>query len=90
MLFVVLAVLLSLVTWVLVRVSITGPMARMAEWTKTLRRGHAVAPHELNESGLFGPIAREVTVLAKSLHRARAGGGAEHRTAAFAVFRGTG
>jgi trehalose 6-phosphate synthase len=70
--FVVLAVLLSLVTWVLVRVSITGPMARMAEWTKTLRRGHAVAPHELNESGLFGPIAREVTVLAKSLHRARA------------------
>ena len=70
--FLVLAVLLSLITWLLVRVSITRPMAKMAEWTKTLRRGQAVAPHELNESALFGPIAREVTVLAKSLQRARA------------------
>jgi trehalose-6-phosphate synthase len=70
--FVVLAVLLSFVTWLLIRASVTRPMAKMAEWTKALRREQAVPPHELDESGLFGPIAREVTVLAKSLQRARA------------------
>ena len=70
--FVVLALVLSLIAWLLVRVSITRPMAQMASWTKTLRRGDPVVPPDLADLGLFGPMAREVTVLAKSLHRARA------------------
>jgi trehalose 6-phosphate synthase len=69
--FLVLVVVLSLIGVVIVRVSITGPIARMAEWTKALRRGHATPPIEISEAGLFGPMAREVSVLARTLHRAR-------------------
>ena len=69
--FLVLAVLLSLTAWLLVRFSITRPIARMARWTKDLRRGQSIAPSDLDHSELFGPMAREVTVLAKSLHRAQ-------------------
>ncbi|HEV8440621.1 MAG TPA: trehalose-6-phosphate synthase [Methylomirabilota bacterium] len=70
--FVVLALVLSLTAWLLVRVSITRPMAKMARWTRALRRGHTIEPLELDESEIFGPMAREVSVLARSLHRARA------------------
>ncbi|MEI4896438.1 hypothetical protein Q8G71_34670, partial [Klebsiella pneumoniae] len=66
-----LAVLLSLTAWLLVRFSITRPIAKMARWTKDLRRGQSIAPSDLDHSELFGPMAREVTVLAKSLHRAQ-------------------
>jgi trehalose-6-phosphate synthase len=70
--FVVLAAVLSLIAWLLVRFRITRPMAKMARWTRALRRGHSIVPPGLDDSGLFGPMARELTVLAKSLHRARA------------------
>ncbi|PWU23321.1 MAG: trehalose-6-phosphate synthase [Candidatus Rokuibacteriota bacterium] len=70
--FLVLGVVLSLIAWLLVRVSITRPMARMTQWTGALRGGHAIAPPEIGDAELFGPMAHEVSVLAKSLHRARA------------------
>ena len=70
--FVVLALALSLIAWLVVRMSVTRPMARMAGWTRDLRRGQTTAPLEMSDLGLFGPMAREVTVLAKSLHRAQA------------------
>ena len=70
--FLVLALVLSLIAWILVRMSITRPMAKMAEWTKALRRGSPIPLLELPDAVLFGPMAREVSVLAKSLHRARA------------------
>jgi trehalose-6-phosphate synthase len=70
--FLVLGVVLSLIAWVLVRVSITRPMAKMARWTRALRRGHVIAPPDLEGEELFGPMAREVSVLARSLYRARA------------------
>ncbi len=70
--FLVLGGVLSLTAWLLVRFSITRPMAKMAHWTRTLRRGHSIAPADLDDSELFGPMAREVTVLARSLHRAQA------------------
>ena len=69
--FVVLAVVLSLIAWLVVRLSITRPLDKMARWTRALRRGH-IAPIEFSDADLFGPMAREVSVLAKSLHRARA------------------
>ena len=68
----VLAVVLSLITWLLVRFSIARPMARMTRWTRALRRGHLITPPELADEELFGPMAREVTVLARTLQRAQA------------------
>ena len=70
--FLVLSAVLSLIAWLLVRVSITRPMAKMTLWTQALRRGQVVEPLELSDTGLFGPMAQEVTVLARSLHRAQA------------------
>ncbi len=70
--FLVLALVLSLIAWLIVRMSITRPLARMAGWTRALRRGESITPLELSDAGLFGPMAREVSVLASSLHRARA------------------
>jgi trehalose-6-phosphate synthase len=70
--FLVLAVVLSLIAWLLVRFTIHRPMARMTRWTRALRRGHFVNPPELADEELFGPMAREVTVLARSLQRAQA------------------
>jgi len=75
--FLVLGAVLSLTAWFLVRVSITRPMARMATWTKALRRGQPVPSPGLDDSDLFGPVAREMTVLARSLHRAQAAAAAE-------------
>ncbi|HET7874139.1 MAG TPA: trehalose-6-phosphate synthase [Methylomirabilota bacterium] len=70
--FAVLAAVLSLVAVLIVRVSVTGPLAQMARWTRAVRRGHATTPAELPTDGLFAPMAREVSVLARSLQRARA------------------
>jgi len=68
----VLAAVLSLIAWLIVRIGITRPMAQMASWTKAVRRGQSTAPLALADTGVFGPMAREVTGLARSLHRARA------------------
>src|SRR5262245_53684685 len=70
--FIVLALALSVIAWLVVRMSVTRPMARMAGWTRELRRGQAITPLEMSDAGLFGPVALEVSVLAKSLHRAEA------------------
>ncbi|HEY7250435.1 MAG TPA: trehalose-6-phosphate synthase, partial [Methylomirabilota bacterium] len=70
--FLVLAVVLALIALLVVRMSLTQPLAKMARWTKAVRRGHAIDPPELPDESLFGPIAREVSVLAKNLQRARA------------------
>ncbi|HYB41363.1 MAG TPA: trehalose-6-phosphate synthase [Candidatus Methylomirabilis sp.] len=70
--FLVLAAVLSLTAWLLVRFSIARPMAKMTRWTRALRRGRIITPPDLADEGLFGPMAREVTVLARSLQRARA------------------
>jgi trehalose-6-phosphate synthase len=70
--FLVLAVVLALMALVVVRMSLTQPLAKMARWTKAVRRGHTIEPPELPDESLFGPIAREVSVLAKNLQRAKA------------------
>jgi trehalose 6-phosphate synthase len=67
----VLILLLTGITWVMVRWSVTRPIARIAEWTKQLKAGEPVAPPSADAS-LFGPLASEVTVLARTLARARA------------------
>jgi trehalose-6-phosphate synthase len=70
--FLVLVLALSALALLIVRISVIRPLASMARWTKGLRRGPPAGPLELSDSKLFGPMAREVSVLAKSLHRAQA------------------
>jgi trehalose 6-phosphate synthase len=70
--FLVLALVISAITFLIVRITLTKPMARMAEWTKTLRTGTSVLPSEVPDASLFGPLALEVSGLARSLYRARA------------------
>jgi trehalose 6-phosphate synthase len=67
----VLILILTLITWLLIRWTVTRPMARIAEWTKRLKSGEPVAPPAADVS-LFGPLAGEVTGLARTLVRARA------------------
>ena len=70
--FLVLVLVLSAIALLIVRITVIRPLASMARWTKALRRGPPAGPLELSDSKLFGPMAREVSVLAKSLHRAQA------------------
>ena len=70
--FLVLVLALSALALLIVRMSVVRPLASLARWTKALRRGPPSGPLELGDSELFGPMAREVSVLAKSLHRAQA------------------
>jgi alpha,alpha-trehalose-phosphate synthase [UDP-forming] len=68
----VLILVLTLITWLLVRWTVTRPIARIAEWTKRLKSGEPVAPPPAADASLFGPLAGEVTGLARTLVRARA------------------
>ena len=67
----VLSLVLSGITVLLLRLSITRPMARMAEWTKALKTGRAGPPPAIADAGLFGPLALEVSGLARRLYRAQ-------------------
>ncbi len=75
----VLMLLLTGTTWLIVRASITRPMARMAEWTKQLKGGRPMTPPPDADAGLFGSLATEVTGLARTLARARASAAEEAR-----------
>ncbi len=70
--FLVLALVVSLIALLIVKSSITRPMARMSEWTKALRAGRPVPPPEVTDTKLFGPLAIEVSRLAGSMQRAQA------------------
>jgi trehalose 6-phosphate synthase len=67
----VLILLLTGITWLLVRWSVTRPIARMAAWTKQLKAGQPTAPPPDADESLFGSLATEVTGLARTLVRAR-------------------
>ena len=45
-------------------------MARMAEWTKSLKTGRPGPPPDAADASLFGPLAFEVSGLARRLYRA--------------------
>jgi trehalose 6-phosphate synthase len=67
----VLMLLVTGITWAAVRWSVTRPMARIAEWTSQLKAGQPVAPPPDADASLFGPLATEVTSLARTLARVR-------------------
>ncbi len=66
------AVLISVITLVVIRWSIMGPIARMSEWMKKVSRGEAEEAFKMPKEDLFAPISREISSLAKSLSVARA------------------
>lgn len=72
--------LITLVTLLVVRWSIVGPIAKMAEWMKQLRAGEASGPtFALPREDLFAPITKEVNTFARHLSDAKAAAGEEAR-----------
>ena len=65
-------VLIALVTLLIVRWSIEGPIARTAHWMRALRTGHLPSSRiGVADLELFRPLAREVATFAESLNTAR-------------------
>ncbi|MBI5968219.1 MAG: trehalose-6-phosphate synthase [Deltaproteobacteria bacterium] len=69
--FLVNALVISLTTLLLIRWSMAGPIARMAEWIKSLRTEKNLEPLSSPPGGVFEPLTREVTHIAKSISLAR-------------------
>lgn len=64
-------ILISLVILLIVRWSISGPIAKMSDWMKRLRMGETPESFQLLKEDLFAPITKEVTTFAKHLSAAR-------------------
>jgi trehalose-6-phosphate synthase/uncharacterized membrane protein affecting hemolysin expression len=65
------AFLIVLITLLIVRWSMAGPIARTAQWMRALRTGKIPSRQNANDLDLFRPLVREVAAFAESLSRAR-------------------
>src|ERR1700730_171086 len=73
-------VLIALITLLIVRWSIEGPIARTAHWMRALRTGRAASTRiKVRDLDLFRPLAREVATFAESLTTARSAAETEAR-----------
>ena len=63
--------LIVLITLLIVRWSITGPIARAANWMRALRTGKVSFRQGVPDLHMFRPLAREVATMAESLKLAR-------------------
>jgi alpha,alpha-trehalose-phosphate synthase [UDP-forming] len=63
--------LIVLTTLLIIRWSITGPIARAAQWMRALRLGRISSRQQMPDLDLFRPLAWEVATLAESLSQAR-------------------
>ena len=63
--------LIVLITLLIVRWSIAGPIARAALWIRALRTGKISFRQEVPDLDMFRPLAREVATMAESLNHAR-------------------
>src|ERR1700716_1191596 len=73
-------VLIALITLLIVRWSIEGPIARTAHWMRAWRAGRAASPGiKVRDLDLFRPLAREVATFAESLTTARSAAETEAR-----------
>jgi len=63
--------LIVLITLLIIRWSIAGPIARAALWMRALRTGKTSSKHDLLDLDMFRPLAREVANMAESLTQAR-------------------
>jgi alpha,alpha-trehalose-phosphate synthase [UDP-forming] len=71
--------LIIVTTVLVVRWSITGPIAQIAKWMRSLRTGKTAHPIVLPRGDLLSPLAAEVTLMAKSLAQARSSAQEEAR-----------
>jgi trehalose 6-phosphate synthase len=62
--------LIVLITLLIVRWSMTGPIARAALWMRALRTGK-ISFQDVPDLAMFRPLAREVATMAESLSHAR-------------------
>ena len=63
--------LIVLITLLIVRWSIAGPIARAAQWIRAQRTGRIPSRQEMPDLEMFRPLAREVATMAQSLNEAR-------------------
>jgi trehalose-6-phosphate synthase len=63
--------LIVFITLLIVRWSITGPIARAAQWMRALRTGKVSFRQAPPDLDVFRPLAREVATMAESLTHAR-------------------
>src|SRR5437667_12196270 len=71
--FLVLALVIPVIIALVVKFSITRPMAEISSWTRALRSGRPVPPpRNVVDANMFGPLALEVSRLARSMQRAQA------------------
>jgi alpha,alpha-trehalose-phosphate synthase [UDP-forming] len=71
--------LIMVVTLLIVRWSIAGPIARTAQWMRGLRTGKITSRLHVPDLQFFRPLAREVVTLTESLSRARSDAETEAR-----------
>jgi trehalose 6-phosphate synthase len=71
--------LITLITLLIVRWSIVGPIAKTAEWLRDLRAGRKSLPPAGGRGDLFEPLSSEVVNIAQSLVAARAAAEEEAR-----------
>jgi len=71
--------LIMVITLLIVRWSIAGPIARTAQWIRALRTGRVNSRQHAPDLQLFRPLAREVATLAESLTQARSAAQTEAR-----------
>jgi alpha,alpha-trehalose-phosphate synthase [UDP-forming] len=70
---------IALITLLIVRWSIAGPIARAAQWMKAMRTGRISSRHQIPDLDVFRPLAREVATFAESLTQARSAAETEAR-----------
>ena len=63
--------LIVVITLLIVRLSVTRPIARAAQWMRALRTGRISSRQQMPDMDLFKPLAWEVVTLAESLSQAR-------------------
>jgi alpha,alpha-trehalose-phosphate synthase [UDP-forming] len=71
--------LIIITTVLVVRWSITGPIAQIAKWMRSLRTGKSLHTVSLPRGDMLEPLATEVSLLAKSFAQARASAQQEAR-----------
>ena len=63
--------LIVFITLLIVRWSISGPIARAAQWMRAMRTGRISSSQAMPNLDMFRPLAREVATMAESLSLAR-------------------
>ncbi|MGA8154044.1 MAG: trehalose-6-phosphate synthase [Terriglobales bacterium] len=81
--------LITVITLLIVRWSIAGPIARTAQWMRALRTGRISSRQNAPDLQLFRPLAREVATLTDSLNQARSAAENEARLRDAAVSQWT-